>query len=184
MLLKKIQELDIPVVEVHPRFENVNDLLDFVRSLKDHEGFIVDFDGHKVKAKAELYVAMHRIKDVIRAERHIAKLILEEVLDDMIPLMDEADLAIVRAFEVRFDRAIENVLGRLDGLVTLARVLHGGVKKDVALNFIPNLIYKEDAPFIFSALDSKELRSLVLKKVLVATGSGTSFESVMKWLEG
>lgn len=174
---------DIPVVEVHPRFESVEALLEYTRPLKNLEGFIADFGGHKVKTKAELYVAMHRIKDDIRAERYIAKLILSEELDDKIPLMDENDLAIVRAFEVRFERAVENALGRLEGLVTLARVLHGGVKKDVALNFIPNLINKEDASFIFSALDGKNLRDLVLKKALQAAGNGTAFEAVMNWME-
>jgi hypothetical protein len=182
-ILDFISRMNIPVVEVHPRFESASALLEFVRPLEDLEGFIVDFDGHKVKAKAELYVAMHRIKDDIRAERYIAKLILGEVLDDKIPLMDEADLAAVRAFEVRFDAAIENVLTRLEGLVTLARVLHGGVKKEVAINFVPNLKNKEDASFIFSALDGKDVRELVLKKVLQATGNGTAFEAAMNWME-
>ena len=74
-------------------------------------------------------------------------------------------------------------LGRLEGLVTLARVLHGGVKKEVAINFIPNLIFKEDASFIFSVLDGKDLRSLVIEKIKRDVGNTTKYESLMKWME-
>lgn len=178
-----ISALKIPVVEVHPRFKTAAALLEFTRDLKNLEGFVVDFDGHKVKTKAEEYVAMHRIKDDIRAERYIAKLILTETLDDKIPLMDEEDRAIVEAFEIRFQHAIENVLGRIEGLVSLAKVLHGGNKKDVAINFIPNLINKEDASYIFSALDGKEIRPLILKKLALAVENTTAFEALMNWME-
>lgn len=182
-IIDAINQLNIPVVELHPRFNDANALLEFTRTLEDLEGFVVDFGGHKVKTKAELYVAMHRIKDDIRAERYIAKLILTEKLDDKIPLMDEKDRAIVDAFELRFERALENVLGRIEGLVTLARVLHQGDKKQVAINFIPNLISKEDASYIFSALDGKEIRPLVLKKLTSAVENTTAFESAMRWME-
>jgi hypothetical protein len=89
----------------------------------------------------------------------------------------------VRAYEQRFDAALENVVGRLEGLVTLARVLHGGVKKEVAINFVPNLINKEDASFIFSALDGKELRALVIKRIKDSVGNGPKYDAMMNWME-
>ena len=183
MLLQKIQEFDIPVVEVHPRFESAKALLEYTKPLRGVEGFIVDFDGHKVKVKADHYVMIHKTKDLIRTDRNIADIIVNEQLDDVLPLLDAADLTIVRTYEKRFDAALENVLGRLEGLVTLARVLHGGVKKEVAINFIPNLINKEDASFIFSALDGKELRPLVIKKIKDSVGNGPKYEALMNWME-
>ena len=183
MLLQKIQEFDIPVVEVHPRFESAKALLEYTKPLRGVEGFIVDFDGHKVKVKADHYVMIHKTKDLIRTDRNIADIIVNEQLDDVLPLLDAADLTIVRTYEKRFDAALENVLGRLEGLVTLARVLHGGVKKEVAINFIPNLINKEDASFIFSALDGKELRPLVIKKIKESVGNGPKYEALMSWME-
>ena len=183
MLLQKIQEFDIPVVEVHPRFETAKALLEYTKPLRGVEGFIVDFDGHKVKVKADHYVMIHKTKDLIRADRNIADIIVNEQLDDVLPLLDAADLSVVRAYELRFDAAIENVLGRLEGLVTLARVLHGGIKKEVAINFVPNLKNKEDASFIFSALDGKELRPLVIKKIKDSVGNGPKYENLMRWME-
>jgi RNA ligase len=179
-----ISRFDIPVVEVFESFNTVNELLEYTRGLVGVEGFVGAFpDGHRFKAKAELYVAMHQIKDDIRTERNIAKAIVEETLDDILPLLDETDYQIVCAYEKRFDDAIHNVLGRLEGLVTLARVLHGGVKKDVAINFVPNLVNKEDASFIFSALDGKELRPLVIKKIRDSVGNGSKYDAMMRWLE-
>jgi RNA ligase len=179
-----IARFDIPVVEVFESFDTVDKLLEHARGLVGVEGFVGAFpDGHRFKAKAELYVTMHRVKDNIRTERNIADIIVNEQLDDILPLLDETDTATVRAYERRFDAALKNALGRLEGLVTLARVLHGGVKKDVAINFIPNLVHKEDASFIFSALDGKDLRSLVLEKIKRDVGNTTRYENLKKWLE-
>jgi len=184
-IMEAIAKFDVPVVEVFQSFDTVNELLDHTRNLVGVEGFVGAFaNGHRFKVKAELYVTMHQIKDDIRTERNIARAIVEETLDDSIPLLDEADLAIVRAYEKRFDAAVENVLGRLDGLVMLARVLHGGNKKDVAINFIPNLVNKEDASFIFSALDGKELRPLIIKKIKDSVGNGPKYDNCMEWMEG
>lgn len=184
MLLTKISELQIPVVDVIESFADAKDLIAYTRELRDMEGFVVSFfDGHKIKVKADHYVMIHRTKDLIRSDRNIADIIVNEQLDDVIPLLDATDLATVRAYERRFDAALENALGRLEGLVTLARVLHGGVKKDVAINFVPNLVNKEDASFIFSALDGKELRPLVIKKIKDSVGNGPKYEAMMNWLE-
>lgn len=183
MLMQKIQEFDIPTVGIHPRFESAKALLEYTKPLRGVEGFIADFDGHKIKVKADHYVMVHKVKDLIRTDRNIAAIIINEELDDVLPILDETDVATVRAYEVRFDAAIENVLGRLEGLITLARVLHGGVKKDVALNFVPNLIYKEDASFIFSVLDGKDLRTLVIEKIKRDVGNTTKYEKLLHWLE-
>lgn len=184
MLLNKISDLQIPIVDVIQSFDDVKDLIAFTRELKDAEGFVVSFsDGHKIKVKADHYVRIHKTKDLIRTDRNIADIIVNEQLDDVLPLLDAADLAIVRAYEKRFDAAIENVLGRLDGLVTLARVLHGGNKKEVAINFIPNLKHKEDASFVFSALDGKEIRPFVIKKIKESVGNGPKYEAMMNWME-
>lgn len=174
--------------EVVPQYGSVDGgLSDYIaRARQQHgrEGDIIRFaTGHMLKIKNDWYVRIHKTKDLIRTERNIADIIVNEQLDDVLPLLDATDLSVVRAYELRFDAAIENVLGRLEGLVTLARILHGGVKKEVAINFVPNLIHKEDASFIFSALDGKELRPLVIKKIKDSVGNGPKYESMMNWME-
>jgi len=154
------------------------------REMSGREGDIIRFaDGHMIKIKNDWYVRIHKTKDLIRSDRNIADIIVNEQLDDVLPLLDATDLATVRAYERRFDAALDNALGRLEGLITLARVLHGGNKKEVAINFVPNLINKEDASFIFSALDGKELRPLVIKKIRDSVGNGPKYDAMMHWLE-
>lgn len=182
-MLDVIKHYNIPVVDIHPRFQSAKDLLDYTRPLRGVEGFVVDFEGHKVKVKADHYVTIHRTKDLIRYERNIAEIIVNEQLDDILPLLDAGDIEVVRAFEKRLNAAIENVLSRIEGLVELTWVLHGGVKKEVALKFIPNLKHKEDASFIFSALDGKQLRPLIIKKIKDCVGNGPKYETTMNWME-
>jgi RNA ligase len=167
---------------------NLADYISKHRADEGREGFIIRFiggesNGQMFKGKNDWYVRIHKVKDLIRTDRNIAAIIINEELDDVLPILDETDIATVRAYEARFDAALENVLGRLEGLVTLARVLHGGVKKDVAINFIPNLIFKEDASFIFSVLDGKDLRSLVIEKIKRDVGNTTKYEALCNWME-
>jgi len=174
--------------EVVPQYGSVegglSEYIARAREMQGREGDIIRFaDGHMLKIKNDWYVRIHKTKDLIRSDRNIADIIVNEQLDDVLPLLDASDLVLVRAYEQRFDAALENVVGRLEGLVTLARVLHGGVKKDVAINFVPNLINKEDAPFIFSALDGKEPRALVIKKIKDSVGNGPKYEAMMNWME-
>lgn len=174
--------------EVVPQYGSVDGgLSEYIaraREMQGREGDIIRFaNGHMIKIKCDWYVRIHKTKDLIRTERNIADIIVNEQLDDVLPLLDAADLTIVRTYEKRFDAALENVIGRLEGLVTLARVLHGGNKKEVAINFIPNLKNKEDASFIFSALDGKELRPLVIKKIKDSVGNGPKYEAMFNWME-
>ncbi len=183
-ILELIAEYDIPVVKTHGTFDSATTLLEFTRPLVGVEGFVVSWpNGHKVKVKAEQYLRIHKIKDLIRTERHIAALILNEELDDVLPLLDEKDHEKVREYGHQLKIAIDVVVSRLDGLVMLARTLHGGDRKEIALKFVPNLKFKEDARFIFGALDGRDIREEVLKKLRIDVGNTAKYEAARGWLE-
>lgn len=182
-ILDLISAWDIPVVETHGRFESATTLLEFTRPLEGVEGFVVAFpDGHRVKVKAEQYLRIHKVKDLIHTERHIAALILNEELDDVLPLLDETDHGTVREYGHQLKIAIDVVVSRIEGLVLLARTLHGGDRKEIALNFVPNLRFKEDARFIFGALDGRDIREEVLKKIRVDVGNTAKYEAARLWM--
>lgn len=186
-------EYSMPVIDDCP-FEIVKsygavtdsliDYMEIARQAEGREGDVIRFaTGQMVKLKNNWYVRIHKNKDLIRYEKNIAELIITETLDDVIPFLDSVDLNTVRQYEKRFASAIDNVLGRLDGLVLLANVLYGGNKKDVAIGFIPNLKYKEDASFIFSSLDGKDLRELVINKIKKSVGTITKYNDLIAWME-
>ena len=183
MMLEKIKEFDIPTVAIMRSTDSIENFVDYTRNLVGVEGFILNFsDGHKIKIKADQYVRIHKVKDMIRTERHILNIIINEEIDDLIPILDEEDVKTVRDYEKRFEDALHDVMGRIEGLILLAKTLHGGDKKDVAINFVPNLIHKEDARFIFSVLDGKELRPLVLDHVRKSVSKTEKYEQLVKWM--
>jgi RNA ligase len=183
-ILELIRKFDIPVVETHGTFESATALLEFTRPLKGVEGFVVSWpNGHKVKVKAEHYVMIHRVKDRIRTERHITALILKQELDDVLPLLDEKDREKVHEYGLQLKHAIDSVVARIEGLVMLAEVLHGEDRKKIAMEFIPNLRFKEDARFIFGALDGRDIREEVLKKLTIDVGNTNKYLHMKEWLE-
>lgn len=172
------------VTQYGTMFGDLTDYVSRARQKEGREGDIIRFaDGHMIKLKNDWYVRIHKTKDLIQSNRNIAEIIINEKLDDIIPLLDATDLAKVKAYELRFNAAIENVLGRIDGLVTLARVLHGSNKKDVAVNFIPNLKYKDDAKCIFAAYDNKDIRAFVIDFIKKSVNNTTKYDELMQWME-
>ncbi len=163
--------------------ESIQEYVNRSRLDEGREGDIIRFeDGHMVKCKNDWYVRIHKTKDIIQSERNIADIIINEQLDDILPMLDEVDYKKVKDFEKKFDLLIENVVERLEGLVLLAKTLHDN-KKDVALQFIPNLLNKDDASFVFSGFDGKNIRELVIEKIKGSVGNGPKFDKLMEWME-
>jgi len=162
---------------------NIEEYISRARQLQGREGDIIRFaDGHMLKIKNDWYVRIHKTKDMIRTERHILNIIINEEMDDLLPILDEDDTNTVKQYEKRFNAALGNVLGRLEGLVTIAKTLHGYDKKAIALEFAPNLIFKQDARFIFSVIDGKELRPLVLDHVAKSVSKTANYEQLAEWM--
>ena len=184
MILDKIREFDIPVVDTIKSTDSIEKFVEYTRNLVGMEGFIISFsDGHKIKIKADQYVRIHKVKDMIRTERHILNIIINEEMDDLLPILDEDDVKTVRDYEKRFKIALDNVLGRIQGLIAIAKTLHGYDKKTIALEFVPNLIHKQDARFIFSVIDGKELRQMVLDHVRKSVTKTANYEQLVEWIE-
>lgn len=76
-------------------------IIDMVRAAEDAEGVVVRFDdGHMVKIKSDWYVRIHKIKSLLGNERDVVSLILNNQLDDMLPVLPREDVERVEKFEV------------------------------------------------------------------------------------
>ena len=91
-------EFNIPVVGA---FEPIgDDLVDQIRKWEDAEGVVVRFDdGHMVKIKSEWYVRIHKVKSLLGQERDVVSLILNNELDDMLPVLPREDVERVEKFQ-------------------------------------------------------------------------------------
>ena len=90
----------IPVVQAtSPSITNIDQFLSDLRQKENTEGVVIAFaDGHMVKVKTDWYVQLHRAKDKISRERHLIALIIEDKLDDLLPVLPLDDRERVEQF--------------------------------------------------------------------------------------
>lgn len=131
-------EMGVGLVGTHPsRHTDATAFLAYARAIQGAEGFVVRFDsGLWVKAKGEDYVLKHKAKDGITQEKNILALVLSGGLDDMLPLLDEADATAAREYAASVEAGILRQASVLDGLVSDGQFM---VQKDFALSVVPAL---------------------------------------------
>lgn len=105
------KEYGIPVVKV--LFTDVEHQLDnivsYIRSMEDTEGIVIRFnDGHMVKIKSEWYLKLHKTKDAISSEYKVLSLILDQGIDDLLPLLCEEDKKHVVEYQDEFYKHLIN----------------------------------------------------------------------------
>lgn len=185
MLTEKICEFDIPVVTSLLPFDTLENLVAYTRDLEDAEGFVVAFhDGHRVKIKADQYVRIHKCLERVRFDRNIVDLIINEELDDVVPLMPPHEVSRIREYEDRFWAAFRSMETHLLELHDVAANQEKfPTRKDVAVNFIPKLHDKRDAPYVFRMLDGVGVRELLLDAVRKNINSNTKWESFTEWMK-
>lgn len=180
-----MQNPPFTTVEMHG---NVNgDFSEYIakaRQQEGREGDIIRFeDGHMVKLKNDWYVRIHKVKDMIRFDRNILDLMMNEEIDDVVSIMDAADVKRIRDYEVMFWNLFANTEGRLEGLQMLAKTVYGGDKKRVALEMVPNLLNKDDGSFIFRMLDGKNVRDLLIEHVKKNMNNNTKYDGLIEWMK-
>lgn len=80
---------NIPLVKVYKSKKLTQEFVDEIRKQEGLEGVVVAFDnGQRLKVKVDWYVNLHRVKSEISDEKSVVKLILENGIDDIIPLLD------------------------------------------------------------------------------------------------
>lgn len=80
-----------------------------VKNLEGTEGIVVTLKGgFKFKVKSDWYVRRHKAKDLVRFSKDVVKLILEDTLDDVLPLLSEKDKNQIRFYKEHIYDSIEN----------------------------------------------------------------------------
>jgi RNA ligase len=172
------------IVRTESSIHDLDAFLRFKAGETDREGDIIRFaDGHMLKCKNDWYVRIHKTKDVIQSDRNIVELVLNEELDDVLPILDGADLDRVKRVEAAFWSAFRNAEDRIGALEMLARTIYGGDKKRIALEMIPNLVNKADGSFLFKLMDGHKMRDVLLDHSKKSIGSTPKYEDLMKWMK-
>ncbi len=183
---RSLRQWDAPfeLVRTDSDVHDFDAYLAFKRGETNREGDIIRFaDGHMVKVKNDWYVQIHKTKDIVRVDRNIVELVLNETIDDTRAMLDPSDLVRVDNVEAAFWEAFRNAEGRLEGLEMLARTIYGADKKRIALEMVPNLINKADGGFIFRLIDGCVLRDLLLDHCKKNIGSTPKYEALIEWMQ-
>lgn len=92
----------IPVVKAwsNEQIEKMGTLINIIRQQEDAEGVVVRFeDGHMVKIKTDWYVRIHKVKSALENEREVVHMILNNQLDDLLPVLPKEDIDKIKRFE-------------------------------------------------------------------------------------
>jgi RNA ligase len=179
-------EEDTPFTKVHRYGSVEGNLGDYIarqRESEGREGDIIAFaDGHRLKVKNDWYVRIHKTLDRITFDRNIVDLIINEEVDDVIPMLPTAQVERIRNFETRFWEAFRQTENRLYGLRIAAQQSYEDDRKRIALEMIPSLPNKADTQFIFRMLDGHNIRDLLLDHVRKSINTNTKWEQTATWL--
>lgn len=153
----------------------MSDYVDTARQRKNREGDVIIFDdGHMVKIKNDWYVQLHRTKDMIRFERNLVRLIVEENVDDVKGFMMPDDLIKVQQYEIDFWNLFDASVLRTEELIKKTLSGYKGDKKAFAL------ASKNWKPFnktmVFNHWDGGDVRASMMQRLVKTLFTNTKFK--------
>lgn len=140
--MKNIREIGqtfgIPVVDAHQgSINDIHAFLAYVRDLKNLEGFVITFgNGHRAKMKADEYLQLHKSCDMMSFEKDIWAIILDEKLDDLLPLLEQEDQDRLTEFASKLNKAVLDKADELKWEVIAWVDNHGDSQKKFAVKFV------------------------------------------------
>mgnify|MGYP003342702767 CR=1 FL=1 len=178
----------------YPEIPRVNELapiadLDLftqeLRKREDIEGVVIRFaDGHMVKVKTDTYLALHRAKSELESERNVVRLILEDKVDDLLPLLMGEDYVAMIEYIDKVNLSVRVHVDLVNAELNYVRE-NKVSRKDFALS---NKLDPSIRTFVFKHWDDACTRDSVVDFVLKHLGSNKSYEKchtiiVDRWRE-
>lgn len=159
---------DIDVPHVSALSATPDDFLAYARAIQGAEGFVIRFDnGLWVKVKGDDYVLKHKAKDGITQEKNILALVLNGGLDDVLPLLDEADAASARQYAADVELGLGVTAAALERFVNAADDLP---QKEFATEVVPQL-KPEMRPLAFLIRRGMDAGEVIRARIAANTNS-------------
>ena len=186
------KDYDLDLVKViNARSHNMPELVDTIRAWESDEGVVVRFDapratawqsaGHMLKIKADAYLTLHRSKDAISNEKNVIAIVLNDQVDDLIPILTEPDVQRLRDFQRAFWMSIDEVASELVDLY-----LADGVGYDEQRNFAQEFVAAQPRhfhPFMYGLRKGQGVRDMLVDSAAKSISSQTKVDS-SRWMWG
>jgi hypothetical protein len=155
--------------------------VEHIRKWKDSEGIVIRFDsGYMAKSKSDDYVLRHKSKEAISQEKNILKVIIEDSVDDLIPILTIEDAYRLREFERAFWVAVEDV-----GLIIYDKykeLERGQDQKEFAM-CVKNETPKHLHNFMFSLRRKLPVRDLLVYQIGKSSSTQKTVNAA-RWMFG
>jgi RNA ligase len=182
-MLDLAEHWNVPVVQAVDGLavQNIELFVKQIREWEDSEGVVLRFDtGHMVKIKADQYVLRHKTKDAINQEKNVISIILNDDVDDLIPLLTPEDTTRIQEFQHAFWLAFEDVAGEIYDLYR--QIDKGQSQKDFAL-FAVSSVLPHYQPFMFKLRKGFPIKDLLIEQIRKSLSSQTKIDA-SRWMWG
>ena len=176
---------NIPVVKAVNGLpvQNINLFVKQVREWDDGEGIVLRFDtGHMVKVKADDYVLRHKTKDQINQEKNVIDCILQDAVDDLVPLLTPEDADRIKAFQNAFYAGLDEVAGEMAELFVEGNQMYPE-KKDFAVEFVQKKVSPIHAPIMYAMKGGKGSKEVLIEMIGKSLGSQPKIATA-RWMFG
>jgi len=176
---------NIPVVKAVDGLavQDINLFVKQVREWDDGEGIVLRFnDGHMVKVKADDYVVRHRSKEAISQEKNVIQAVLDDVVDDLIPLLDEKDSNRLKEYQRAFWDGVHHTVMDMNDLYNGGNLMYPD-KKEFAVNFVQKMILPIHAPIMYAIRGGKPTIEVIKEMIRKSLSSQTKIDE-NRWLWG
>lgn len=186
----KDYNLDLVKV-IDARSHNMPELVDTIRAWESDEGVVVRFDapratawqgaGHMLKIKADAYITLHRSKDAISNEKNIIGVVLNDQIDDLVPILTESDTQRLRGFQRAFWMGIDEVASDIVDVY-----LAEGVGIEEQREFANRFVKSQPAhlqPFLYGLRKGKGVRDMLIDSVTKSISSQGRIDA-SRWMWG
>ena len=182
---RSASHLNIPVVKAVDGLsvQNIELFVKQVREWDDGEGVVLRFDtGHMVKVKADDYVLRHKSKDAINQEKNVIETILDDSVDDLVPLLTPEDAERVKSFQTVFWASVDDLSSEMTDLYNGGNIMYPD-KKDFAVNFVQKMILPIHAPIMYGIKAGKDSKQIIVDMIQKSLSTQTKIDQ-NRWLWG
>ena len=173
---------NIPVVKAIAGDEtDITKIVEHIRKWDDGEGVVIRFqNGNMVKIKADDYVLRHKSKDAINQEKNVLQTILDDAVDDLIPLLTSDDAERVKSFQTAFWLAVNKLASEMEGIYDAGNLLFPD-KKEFAVKYVQKVVPPSYAPIMYEMKAGKESKQIIVNMIRKSISTQTKIDQ-NRWL--
>lgn len=151
-------------IRIPPQY--THGVLEDVKLWANKEGVVIVFpDGNRAKLKADDYVLKHKCKEGLTFEKNVIRLVLENKVDDVLPILDEED----RDRLLWYQTSLINKIKEIDrACYNLCYHLQDLTQKEFALKIKDDTSIRKTLLFKQRNQGMSDVRELILEKHLTS----------------